>query len=90
MVGGAAAHVRTFSHGGGSPAAAATATSGTIDVITAVDATVPPLVTLCALVANYNLNIVDQEDPSTGLPIATESVSITFSGIPPSAGVCGR
>lgn len=46
----------------------------------------PPLVTLCALVANYNLNVVDQEDPSKGLPIATESVSITFGGLPKTAG----
>ena len=83
---GGATQERSFAHGGGSLAAAATTTSGTIDVITAVDVSVPPLVTLCALVTNYNLNIVDQEDPSTGLPISTESVSITFSGLPPSAG----
>ena len=51
---------RTFHPGGDGPAAAATATSGTVDVITAVDASTPPRLTLCALAANYNLNIVDQ------------------------------
>jgi xylan 1,4-beta-xylosidase len=68
------------------PAARATATSGTVDVIAAVDASLGTTVSLHALLTNFNANIEDQENATTGLPIATESsVSLTFSGLPPGA-----
>ena len=59
-------------------AAAATATSGTVDVITAVDDSLGTTVRVVALVANYNMNIGDTEQPSAGLPIAPASPTLLF------------
>ena len=64
------------------PAAAATATSGTVDIITAIDASLGTTTSLHALVVNYNSNIKDQEDPSAGLPISAENVTLTFANLP--------
>lgn len=70
---------------GTGPAAAATATVGNVDVIAAVAATATA-VELYALVTNYNININNTEDPSTGLPVADEAgVSIVFANIPAGA-----
>ena len=68
------------------PAAAATATSGTVDVISAVDATLGTTLALHALVTNYNINIDDTEDPSKGLPIESESgVTLSWTHLPAAA-----
>ena len=71
----------------GAPASAiATATVGTVDVIGGVDASASNTVSLAALATNYNLNLVDAEDPTKGLPITTETgVTLAFSGIPKGA-----
>ena len=68
---------------GSGPAARCTATVGTVDVVTAVDASLGTTVVLHALVTNFNANVENATDPTTGLPIATASgVTITFSGLP--------
>jgi xylan 1,4-beta-xylosidase len=65
------------------PAARCTATVGTVDVVTAVDASLGTTVVLHALVTNFNANVENATDPTTGLPIATASgVTIKFSGLP--------
>jgi len=65
------------------PAGNCTATVGTVDVITGVDFSLGTSVRLAALVANWNANVADATNPSTGLPIETESgVTITFAGLP--------
>ena len=60
-------------------AAGATATSGTVDVITAVDATLGTTLRVSVLVTNFNMNIKDTEDPSQGLPIAPATVTLAFA-----------
>ena len=65
-------------------ASAATATSGTVDIITAVDDSLGTTVAVYALLSNYELNIGNTEDPSAGNPISTETVTIVFT-LPPSA-----
>lgn len=60
-----------------------TATIGTVDVITAVDASLGTTVVLHALVTNFNCNIKDAADPATGCAISTASgVMITFQNVP--------
>lgn len=71
-----------------SQAAQATATSGTVDVITAVDATsTPGVVTVQFLAANYNINIQNTEDPSNDPngPITGETVTLSVAGLPKTA-----
>jgi xylan 1,4-beta-xylosidase len=63
-----------------------TATVGTVDIMTAIDTTLGTTISLHALVTNWNANVNDAADPSTGLPIATASgVVITFAGLPAGA-----
>ena len=70
------------------PAANATATAGTVDCIAAVDSSAGGgTFSLHALLVNFNANIYDQENSSTGLPIAHESVTVTFEGLPSGARV---
>jgi hypothetical protein len=62
------------------PAGGATATVGNVDAIAAIDASLGTTVALVALVTNFNLNIADTEDPTKGLPIATEAgVTVTWT-----------
>lgn len=71
---------------GAPAAAAAAATVGNVDVITGVDLSIANMPKLAALVTNYNVNTVDAEDPTKGLPIATETgVVVTFQGLPSTA-----
>ena len=65
-------------------ASAATATSGTVDIITAVDDSLGTTVAVAALLTNYELNIKNTEDPTEGNPIATETVTVVFT-LPPGA-----
>ena len=68
------------------PAANCTATAGTVDVITAVDASQGSSLVLHALVDNWSCNIKDATDPSTGCPIATASgVVLRFTNLPAGA-----
>lgn len=68
------------------PAAAATATSRTVDLIAAIDASAGTTIALHALLTNFNANIADQENATSGLPIDAEAgVSVTFEGIPAGA-----
>ena len=63
-----------------------TANVGTVDVITAADAPPGAPIVLHALVSNWNCNIHDAADPSTGCAIAAASgVVITFANLPASA-----
>jgi xylan 1,4-beta-xylosidase len=69
-------------------AAGATATSGTVDVITTVDASLGTTLRVSVLVTNFNMNIKDTEDPSQGLPIVPATVTLAFAlptGATPSA-----
>ena len=66
-------------------AARCTATVGTVDVITAVDASLGTTVILHALVTNFNANTNDATNPNTGLPISTASVVLTFTNLPANA-----
>ena len=69
-----------------SAAAQATATSGTVDIITAVDTTsTPGVAAVHALVTNYNINIDNTEDPTSGLPIVAETVTLSIAGLPKGA-----
>lgn len=71
---------------GAPPSTAATATVGNVDVIAGVDAPASGTVTLHGLVTNFNLNLVNAEDPTTGLPVATETgLTLAFTGIPKAA-----
>jgi hypothetical protein len=71
---------------GSGPAARCTATVGTVDVVTAVDASLGTTVVLHALVTNFNANVADGTNPATGLPIATASgVTLTFANLPAGA-----
>ena len=64
------------------PAGSCTATAGTVDVITGVDFSLGTTIRVAALVANWNANVQNATDPSTGLPIETASgVILTFSGL---------
>jgi hypothetical protein len=64
------------------PAGSCTATAGTVDVITGVDFWLGTTIRVAALVANWNANVQNATDPSTGLPIETASgVILTFSGL---------
>ena len=68
------------------PAGNCTATIGTVDVITGVDFSLGTTVRLAALVANWNANVANATDATTGLPIETAAgVVITFSGLPAGA-----
>ena len=68
------------------PAAAATATSGTVDVIAAIDKSLGTTIVLHALVTNFNSNVKDQENATAGLPIATErGVTLVFAALPAGA-----
>jgi xylan 1,4-beta-xylosidase len=67
------------------PTSGATATVGTVDVIAAMDDSLSTTLTAAALVTNFNYNANNAEDPSTGLPVSNETVSVTFSGIPANA-----
>jgi len=71
---------------GAGPAAACTATAGTVDVITAIDASLGTTLSLHALVSNWNANVNDATNPATGLPIATAAgVVVRFAGLPAGA-----
>ena len=71
---------------GTGPAARCTATVDTVDVITAVDASLGTTLILHALVTNWNANVNDATDPKTGLPISTASgVTLTFASVPANA-----
>ena len=71
---------------GTGPAALCTATVGTVDVITAIDVGPGTTLALRALVANWNFNVADSANASTGLPIATAAgVVVTFAGLPAGA-----
>ena len=71
---------------GTGPAARCTATAGTVDVVTAVDASLGTTVVLHALVTNFNANVDNATDPAAGLPIATASgVTLTFANLPAGA-----
>jgi hypothetical protein len=71
---------------GSGPAARCAATVGTVDVVTAVDASLGTTVVLHALVTNFNANVENATDASTGLPIATASgVTLTFANLPAGA-----
>lgn len=71
---------------GSGPAARCTATVGTVDIVTALDARLGTTLVLHALVTNFNANVVNATDPSSGLPIATASgVTVTFVGLPAGA-----
>ena len=71
---------------GAGPAAACTATSGTVDVITAIDISLGTTLSLHALVTNYNANVNDATNPATGLPISTASgVVVRFANLPAGA-----
>jgi hypothetical protein len=73
---------------GAPPAAGAAATVGNVDVLAGVAPAsgTGGLTELAALVANFNLNLVNAEDPAAGLPVATEAgVTVTWTGIPPGA-----
>lgn len=60
-----------------------TATVGTVDVITAADASLGTTVFLHALITNFNCNVKDAADPSTGCAIETASgVSLSFANLP--------
>lgn len=67
------------------PAAAATATVGNVDVMTAMDASQGTTVSLQALVTNYNYNGQNATDPSVGLPVQTEAVTLEWTGLPGTA-----
>ena len=68
-----------------SQAAQATATSGTVDVIMAVDASTPGTLNVHCLAANFNMNINNTELPSDGLPIVGETVTLSIAGLPQGA-----
>ena len=71
---------------GTGPAARCTATVGTVDVITAADTSLGTTIVLHALVTNWNANVNDATNPSTGLPIETASgVVISFANLPANA-----
>lgn len=68
------------------PAALCSATVGTVDIITAIDASLRTTVALRALVLNWNTNTADAANATTGLPIATAAgVVVTFKGVPAGA-----
>lgn len=63
-----------------------TATVGTVDVITAVDSSLGTTLVLHALVTNFNCNIHDAANSTTGCPISTASgVTLTFQNVPADA-----
>ena len=63
-----------------------TANVGTVDVITAVDASLGTTIVLHALVSNWNCNVKDAADPKTGCAIDTATgVSIKFTNLPANA-----
>jgi len=63
-----------------------TANVGTIDVITAVDASLGTTIVLHALVSNWNCNVHDAADPRTGCAIATApGVVLRFTNLPSNA-----
>ena len=71
---------------GAGPAAACTATSGTVDIITAIDASLGTTLSLHALITNFNANVNDATNPATGLPITTASgVVVRFANLPAGA-----
>ena len=66
-----------------SPAANCTATIGTVDVITAIDASLGTSIALFALVTNFNCNTHDATSPATGCPIANATgVVLNFKNLP--------
>ena len=68
------------------PAGTCTATVGTVDVITGVDFSQGTTIRISALFANWNFNVNDATNPSTGLPIETASgVVLSFAGLPKGA-----
>ena len=73
------------------PAAAATATSGTVDIIAAIDGSLGTTTSLHALVTNFNSNVKDQENATAGLPIATEAgVTVVFANVPSGASIAAN
>lgn len=63
-----------------------TATIGTVDVVTAIDTSLGTTAILYAYVTNWNVNVNDATNPTTGLPITTQSgIVINFSGLPSNA-----
>ena len=60
-----------------------TATVGTVDIITAIDTSLGTTAILYAYVNNWNMNVNDATNPSTGLPISTQSgIVINFANLP--------
>lgn len=68
-------------------AANATATAVTVDLISALDTSLETTQVVHALLTNFNANIVDQEDPTKGLPIEPMTVTLTLANFPPGAKV---
>ena len=74
--------------GGLGPAGGCTATVGTVDVITAADASQGTTVRLAALVTNFNSNIGNAENATAGLPITTAAgLTLAFANLPAGAAV---
>jgi len=71
---------------GGSVRCNATATVGTVDIVTAIDKSLGTTWRLHALATNWNANVVDALNASAGLPISTmKNVAVTFEGVPKGA-----